>query len=65
MLWQRLRLSTSTLPGAPCEVNLSSEARDALQYTYMTTPPPPKTLGSAVTRIHQLDGRLHLPSVLE
>lgn len=54
MLWQRL-LMAYILPGAPREINLSSEVRDRLlAYHDVTTPPPPETLDSAVKRIHEL-----------
>ncbi len=54
MLWQRL-LTAYILPGAPREINLSSEVRDALlRYRDVTTPPTPDTLDSAIKRIHDL-----------
>ncbi|KAJ5911321.1 uncharacterized protein N7473_000624 [Penicillium subrubescens] len=54
MLWQRL-MTAYILPGAPREVNLSSEVRDGLlRYRDVTTPPTPDTLNSAVKRIHDL-----------
>ncbi|KAF7715502.1 Uncharacterized protein PECH_007017 [Penicillium ucsense] len=54
MLWQRL-MTAYILPGAPREVNLSSEVRDALlQHGNVTLPPAPETLDSAVQRIHDL-----------
>ncbi|EPS27612.1 hypothetical protein PDE_02556 [Penicillium oxalicum 114-2] len=54
MLWQRL-MTAYILPGAPREVNLSSEVRDALlRYGDVTVPPIPETLDSAVKRIHDL-----------
>ncbi|KAJ5678670.1 hypothetical protein N7462_006914 [Penicillium macrosclerotiorum] len=54
MLWHRL-LMAYILPGAPREINLSSEVRDALlHYRDVTTPPAPETLDSAVKRIHEL-----------
>lgn len=54
MLWQRL-LMAYILPGAPREINLSSEVRDRLlAYRDASTPPAPETLDSAVKRIHEL-----------
>lgn len=54
MLWQRL-LEAYIFPGAPREINLSSEVRDALlQHADVTTPPAPETLDSAVKRMHDL-----------
>jgi hypothetical protein len=54
MLWQRL-LMAYIIPGAPREINLSSEVRDeVLAYREVTTPPAPETLDSAVKRIHDL-----------
>ena len=54
MLWQRL-LMAYILPGAPREINLSSEVRDGLlEYRDVITPPAPETLDSAVKRIHDL-----------
>ncbi|KAJ5894344.1 hypothetical protein N7495_006035 [Penicillium taxi] len=54
MLWQRL-LTAYILPGAPREINLSSEDRDGLlRYRDVTIPPVPETLDSAVKRIHDL-----------
>lgn len=54
MLWQRL-MTAYILPGAPREVNLSSEVRDGLlRYRDVTIPPTPDTLKSAVKRIHDL-----------
>ncbi|KAF3394273.1 hypothetical protein F1880_005351 [Penicillium rolfsii] len=54
MLWQRLMMAY-ILPGAPREINLSSEVRDGLlRYRDVTTPPTPDTLDSAVKRIHDL-----------
>ncbi|KAJ5084379.1 hypothetical protein NUU61_008958 [Penicillium alfredii] len=54
MLWQRL-LTAYIFPGAPREINLASEVRDALlRHAHVTTPPAPQTLDSAVKRIHDL-----------
>ena len=54
MLWQRL-LMAYIIPGAPREINLSSEVRDeVLSHRDVTTPPAPETLDSAVKRIHDL-----------
>ncbi|CAL5867673.1 uncharacterized protein PFLUO_LOCUS1892 [Penicillium psychrofluorescens] len=54
MLWQRL-LTAYIFPGAPREINLSSEVRDALlRHINISSPPPPETLDSAVKRIHDL-----------
>ncbi|KAJ5157488.1 uncharacterized protein N7482_008588 [Penicillium canariense] len=54
MLWQRL-IMAYILPGAPREINLSSEVRDALlRYRDVITPPTPDILDSAVKRIHDL-----------
>ena len=54
MLWQRL-MTAYILPGAPREVNLSSEVRDGLlRYRDVTIPPTPDALNSAVKRIHDL-----------
>ncbi|KAJ5257229.1 hypothetical protein N7478_013333 [Penicillium angulare] len=54
MLWQRL-LMAYIYPGAPREINLSSEVRDPLlNYTEGSIPPVPETLDSAVKRIHEL-----------
>ncbi|KAJ5973893.1 hypothetical protein N7481_011103 [Penicillium waksmanii] len=54
MLWQRL-LTAYILPGAPREINLSSEVRDGLlRYRDVALPPVPETLDSAVKRIHDL-----------
>ncbi|KAJ5123365.1 hypothetical protein N7448_009462 [Penicillium atrosanguineum] len=54
MLWQRL-LMAYIIPGAPREINLSSEVRDeVLAYRDVTTPPVPEALDSAVKRIHDL-----------
>ncbi|KAJ5085555.1 hypothetical protein N7532_010326 [Penicillium argentinense] len=54
MLWQRL-LVAYILPGAPREINLSSEVRDGLlRYREVLLPPVPETLDSAVKRIHEL-----------
>lgn len=54
MLYQLL-LTTYILPGAPREVNLSVNARDALlRYRNMSTPPLPETLDPAVKSIHDL-----------
>lgn len=54
MLWQRL-LMAYILPGAPREINVSSEVRDRLlAYRDVAMPPTPDTLNSAVRRIHDL-----------
>jgi hypothetical protein len=54
MLWQRL-ISAYIAPGAPREINLSSEVRDGLlEDAYATVPPPPETLDAAVRRMHDL-----------
>jgi hypothetical protein len=54
MLWQRL-LMAYIIPGAPREINLSSEVRDeVLAHRDATIPPVPETLDSAVKRIHDL-----------
>ncbi|KAJ5736756.1 Regulator of G protein signaling superfamily [Penicillium malachiteum] len=54
MLWQRL-LMAYIYPGAPREINLSSEVRDPLfDYRDASIPPVPETLDSAVKRIHEL-----------
>ncbi|KAJ5760153.1 Regulator of G protein signaling superfamily [Penicillium odoratum] len=54
MLWQRL-LMAYICPGAPREVNLSSEIRDALlHHRNPAIPPPPETLDFAVKNIHEL-----------
>ncbi|OJJ47484.1 hypothetical protein ASPZODRAFT_130978 [Penicilliopsis zonata CBS 506.65] len=54
MLWQRL-LAAYVLPGAPREVNLTSEVRDELlRHTDASCAPPPETLDSAVKRVHEL-----------
>jgi hypothetical protein len=54
MLWQRL-MTAYILPGAPREVNLSSEVRDGLlRYRDVNIPPTPDVLNSAVKRIHDL-----------
>lgn len=54
MLWQRL-LMAYILPGAPREINLSSEVRNQLlAYRDVAMPPTPDTLNSAVKRIHDL-----------
>lgn len=54
MLYQFL-LTTYILPGAPREVNLSVNVRDALlRYRNMSTPPLPETLDPAVKSIHDL-----------
>lgn len=62
MLWQRL-LMAYIFPGAPREINLSSEVRDALlRHRDATAPPIPETLDSAVKRIHDLmDESIFLP----
>ncbi|KAJ5172236.1 hypothetical protein N7492_004829 [Penicillium capsulatum] len=62
MLWQRL-LMAYIFPGAPREINLSSEVRDALlRHRDVTLPPVPETLDSAVKRIHDLmDESIFLP----
>lgn len=54
MLWQRL-LTAYIFPGAPREINLSSEVRDGLlRHRDVALPPVPETLDSAVKRIHDL-----------
>lgn len=54
MLWHRL-LTAYIIPGAPREINLSSEVRDALlRHRDAVIPPIPETLDSAVKRIHDL-----------
>jgi len=54
MLWQRL-LMAYIVPGAPREINLSSEVRDeVLAHRNAITPPAPEMLDSAVKRIHDL-----------
>ncbi|KAJ5195082.1 uncharacterized protein N7498_008520 [Penicillium cinerascens] len=54
MLWQRL-LMAYIIPGAPREINLSSEVRDeVLSHRDATAPPAPEILDSAVKRIHDL-----------
>ena len=62
MLWQRL-LMAYIFPGAPREINLSSEVRDALlRHRDVAVPPVPATLDSAVKRIHDLmDESIFLP----
>jgi hypothetical protein len=62
MLWRRL-ISAYIVPGAPREINLSSEVRDALLgHSRSPAPPPPETLDSAVRRIHDLmDESIFLP----
>ncbi|CRG85362.1 hypothetical protein PISL3812_02448 [Talaromyces islandicus] len=54
MLWGRL-LSAYILPGAPREINLSSEVRDGLlAEAHASRPPLPETLDPAVRRMHDL-----------
>lgn len=54
MLWERL-LSAYILPGAPREINLSSEVRDGLlAEAHASRPPLPETLDPAVRRMHDL-----------
>ncbi|KAF7597455.1 hypothetical protein BBP40_003702 [Aspergillus hancockii] len=54
MLWQRL-LTAYIIPGAPREINVSSEVReDILQHANSTIPPPPDTLDAAVKLVHEL-----------
>lgn len=54
MLWERL-LSAYILPGAPREINLSSEVRDdLLAEAHASRPPLPETLNPAVRRMHDL-----------
>jgi hypothetical protein len=54
MIYQVL-LTTYILPGAPREINLSVDVRDAvLRSNDMSTPPPPEALESAVKSIHDL-----------
>ncbi|KAH8697174.1 regulator of G protein signaling domain protein RgsD [Talaromyces proteolyticus] len=54
MLWQRL-LSAYIVPGAPREINLSSQVRDnLLADARATRPPPPQTLDAAIRRMHDL-----------
>ncbi|KAJ5948489.1 hypothetical protein N7454_001796 [Penicillium verhagenii] len=54
MLWQRL-LMAYIFPGAPREINLSSEVRDGLlDHRNAIIPPVPETLDFAVKNIHEL-----------
>ncbi|KAJ5947074.1 hypothetical protein N7466_000089 [Penicillium verhagenii] len=54
MLWQRL-LMAYIFPGAPREINLSSEVRDGLlDHRNAIIPPVPDTLDFAVKNIHEL-----------
>ncbi|KAF7116377.1 hypothetical protein CNMCM5793_004621 [Aspergillus hiratsukae] len=54
MLWQRL-LTAYILPGAPREINVSSEVREEiLQHANSHIPPPPETLDGAVKLVHDL-----------
>ncbi|PYH99164.1 regulator of G protein signaling superfamily [Aspergillus ellipticus CBS 707.79] len=54
MLWQRL-LTAYIFPGAPREINVSSEVRDdILRHADINYPPSPATLNAAVKLVHDL-----------
>ncbi|GES60659.1 regulator of G protein signaling domain protein [Aspergillus terreus] len=54
MLWQRL-LTAYILPGAPREINVSSDVRDEIvQQSKSLAPPTPQTLDVALKLVHEL-----------